>query len=139
MTALIYAVATPVMRTAGNAGATLTGFCLGYALPLFIAGVLYRPFDGMPSVGSGKSFLLALVAGALFTIGYLMSGRAFSFNAGHGSIVGTIIASFPVLSTPLCLIVLGEADKVRTPWVIVGTFLTVAGVVVIAFLGTKPA
>src|SRR5512140_2553786 len=82
MTAVVFAIAAPLMRMATASGATVTGLCLGCAVPLFMAAVLDRPFDGAPSVGSPKGFVLAFVTGTLLALGFYVLTRVFLVQGG---------------------------------------------------------
>jgi len=137
MTAIFYALATPLIRIGLLAGATGPALCVGYAVPLLLFGVLEKPGD-VPDFGSGRGWLLAFAVGIFLSIGFRLSARAFALPGGHTSIVAAVIGAFPMLAVLIAITFFGEANKVRVPAVAVGTALTVAGVVIISLFGTKP-
>ena len=137
MTAFFYALATPLIRTGLLAGATASALCVGYAIPLLLAGVFEKPGE-VPEFGSGKGWVAAFVVGILLSVGFRLSARAFALPNGHTSIVAAIIGSFPALAVLIAIAFFGEAQKVRVPAVAIGTALTVAGVVIVSLFGTKP-
>ncbi len=137
MTALFYALGTPLMRMAGLAGATNASFCTGFAASL-TAFVLFDKKLDLPDFNDGKGLGLAFVVGALFAIAFRFSTRAFALPGGHTSILAAIIGSFPVLAVLVAIAFFGEAQKVRIPVVVLGTALAASGIVIVSLFGTKP-
>ena len=137
MTAVFYALGTPLMRMAGLAGATNASFCTGFAASLTAFVLFDKKFDP-PDFNNGRGLGLAFVVGALFAVAFRFSTRAFALPGGHTSIVAAVIGAFPALAVFVAIAFFGEAQKVRIPAVAVGTALTVAGVVIISLFGTKP-
>jgi uncharacterized membrane protein len=137
ITAVFYAIGTPLMRMAGLAGATNASFCTGFAASLTAFVLFDKKFD-LPDFNDGKGMGLAFVVGALFAVAFRFSTRAFALPGGHTSIVAAIIGSFPVLAVLVAIAFFGEAQRVRIPAVVLGTALTASGVVIVSLFGTKP-
>jgi|GEM_PF-3421764 len=71
------ALALPLVRVGLSAGATGTALCLGFAIPLFIFGMLEKPNE-VPNFGTNHGLLLALAAGVMLSAGFRFMVRAFT-------------------------------------------------------------
>ncbi len=138
--ALCYGIGGPLMKHASNTGASLPTLGIAYALGLLIATAAATYAYDMKSgalLGTPAGMKWASLAGLVFGISYVALIKAFELPDGHLSIIGIIIASYPILSSGIAILVLGEASRVNLWYIIPGTLLTVAGVVLVGLGGTS--
>lgn len=126
--ALCYGLGSPFWKVAVNHGASTTGIALAYGL----TGAAICWFNGETTLfGSVKGFGYAMTVGMFFGIALYSVGRAFSTPTGYVSLIAIIVASYPLVSTAISLVFLGEADKFRLVPLLIGTMLIVAGLVLV--------
>jgi hypothetical protein len=70
-------LALPLVRLGLLSGATGTATCLGYAIPLFIVGMLEKPYD-TPDFGTPRGFIQVFIAGIMLSFGFRFALRAFA-------------------------------------------------------------
>jgi len=75
--AVICLLALPLMRLGLLTGATSTATCQGFAIPLFIVGMMERPYD-TPDFGSPRGFIKVFIAGLMLSLGFRFALRAFA-------------------------------------------------------------
>ncbi len=138
--AICYGIGGPMTKYAINMGASLPALGIAYALGLLVAtaGATYL-YGVKPDVmlGSATGIKWAGLAGLVFGTAYVLIIKAFELPDGHLSIVGIVIASYPILTTGIALYFLGEASKVNLWYIIPGTLLTVGGVILVGLGGTS--
>jgi hypothetical protein len=74
--AICCVLALPLIRVGLFSGATSTALCLGFAIPLFLTGMLEKPHE-VPDFGTNRGLFLALVVGIMLSTGFRFIVRAF--------------------------------------------------------------
>jgi hypothetical protein len=77
MTLALCLLAVPCICTGISFGATGTAVCIACALPLFIAGMLDKPYE-VPDFGTARSFIPVFVGGVMLSAGFRFALRAFA-------------------------------------------------------------
>lgn len=126
LAASMYGLGGPVMKMAGNAGATPNGLALGYALGALL--VLSNWSGPTTLFTSPYAAALAALWGLMMGIAMRAVGQAFALPTGYISLVVTITAAYPLISTACGLIFFDEAARVVLGRMIIGSMMVVGGV-----------
>lgn len=126
--AICYGLGSPFFKMASNNGASGAGVSLMYG----IAATLLCYFGGQTTFfGTGKGFAFASMTGLAFGIALFMVSKAVAMPTGYVSLIGVIVAAYPLISTAIGLVFLSEADKFKLTPLLIGSALVVAGLALI--------
>lgn len=128
--AFCYGIGGPLMKLAGQNGATPNGLAFTYALGAAIFAVNWT---GQTTLfNSPLGAWLGLAMGILFGLAFRALALAFTLPTGYISVVLVAAAAYPLISSAIGLTFLGEAGKVFLPRLLVGSFATVVGVYLVS-------
>lgn len=128
--AICYGVGGPLMKLAGQHGATPNGLAFMYALGAALFAVNWTSQTVLFSSVRGVWFALAM--GVLFGLAFRTISLAFTLPTGYISIVLVAAAAYPLISSVIGLTLLGEADKVLLTRLVIGSLLTILGVYLVS-------
>ena len=126
--ALCYGFGSPFWKAATTNGASTAGIILVYGL----SGFAICWLTGQTTLfGSPKGFIYAGTCGILFGMALFACGKAVSMPTGYISLISAIVASYPLISTATSLVFLGEAKNFNLVPLLIGSVLTVTGLIII--------
>lgn len=128
--AICYGLGGPLMKIAGQSGATPSGLCLMYALG--VAMVCVNVKGPTLLFQSPRAILPAIAMGLLCGLASRAITRAVTLPSGQISVVLVISSCYPLLSSAIGLSFLGEASRVVLPKLAIGSLLIVGGVILVS-------
>lgn len=126
----LYGINAPVMKAAGNAGASPSGMALIYGIGSIIVAIMMK--GNSPMFQSTSSIILSIPIGFICGFAFLFVGNAFNLPGGNVGIITTLIAAHCIVATIGSAIFMGELAKIHLLRFVSGTILILLGVYVVS-------
>ncbi len=132
LAAIFYGFGGPFMKYVHQSGVSTRDFIVVASLSTLITGLFWTNDKSLlATLSGGKILFAAVAAGVLLTAGFISLNQALDNPIGLASMVLVISSANPLIGSLISLFYLGEAKKVSLPLLISGSFLTIAGIVMV--------
>lgn len=124
--ALLYGVGGPVMKIAGQSGASANGILLMYGLGAVVV-ALGTSGSNAIAYATPQGFVAAVGVGLMFGLAFKCIAQAFSLPGGLITVVLGVTASYPLFSSIIELTMMGQAKNVNVGYAVFGVLLVISG------------
>ena len=124
--ATCYGIGSPIMKIAGQNGASANGilFMYGVGALIFSLGTA----RASPIVyGSNYGLIFSLLVGFMMAVAFRCLGQAFSLKTGYITVVGGLVATYPMLASLIEIFLMGQAKHFNIGLAIGGVSMIIGG------------